>query len=127
MSTPLRNIFRIEDQYGGTSRTGKAGTPLVVALRVVEAGSCAPIGGALVDIWHTHAAGSVFGVPGVERGWGGHDGGDVPARDTGDGRDGLVEFETVYPGWYSARTAYIHFRVYMEEGGFVSSQLYFPG
>ena len=40
--------------------------------------------------------------------------------------DGLVEFETIYPGWYPGRTAHIHFRAYTEEGSLVSSQLYFP-
>ena len=40
---------------------GNPGTPLVVALRVVEAGSCAPIPGAMVDIWHTDIAGGIRG------------------------------------------------------------------
>ena len=43
---------------------GKPGTPLVVALRLVEAGSCEPIRGAFVDIWHTDAAGQYSGFRG---------------------------------------------------------------
>ena len=38
----------------------------------------------------------------------------------------MVEFETIYPGWYLGRTAHIHFRAYTEEGRLVSLQLYFP-
>ena len=37
---------------------------MVVALRVVVAGSCAPIAGALVDIWHTDVAGRYSGFGG---------------------------------------------------------------
>ena len=105
---------------------GKAGTPLVVALGLVEAGSCAPIAGALVDIWHTDAYGRYSGF----RGQGSH-GADTTGETFLRGTqvtdtDRRVKFETIYPGWYPGRTAHIHFRAYTEEGSLVSSQLYFP-
>ena len=98
----------------------------MVALRVLEAGSCAPIGGALMDIWHTDACGRYPGFRGQ-----GFDGADTSRETFLRGTqmtdaDGLVEFETIYPGWYPGRTAHIHFRAYTEEGSLVSSQLYFP-
>ena len=99
---------------------------MVVALRVVEAGSCAPIGGAMVDIWHTDAYGRYSGFRGQ-----GSDGADRTGETFLRGTqvtdaDGWVEFETIYPGWYPGRTAHIHFRAYTEEGSLVASQLYFP-
>ena len=105
---------------------GKLGTPLLVRLHLVEAGSCAPIGDASVDIWHTDAAGQYSGFGGQ-----GDDGADTSGETFLRGTqitdaNGLVEFETVYPGWYPGRTAHIHFKAYTDEGSLVSSQMYFP-
>ncbi len=105
---------------------GKLGTPLLVRLHLVEAGSCAPIGDASVDIWHTDAEGQYSGFGGQ-----GDDGADTSGETFLRGTqitdaDGLVEFETVYPGWYPGRTAHIHFKAYTDEGSLVSSQMYFP-
>ena len=105
---------------------GKLGTPLLVRLHLVEAGSCAPIGDASVDIWHTDAEGQYSGFGGQ-----GDDGADTSAETFLRGTqitnaNGLVEFETVYPGWYPGRTAHIHFKAYTDEGSLVSSQMYFP-
>ena len=105
---------------------GEGGDASDGGARVVEAGSCAPIGGASVDIWHTDAYGRYSGFRGQ-----GSDGADTSGKtflrgtQVTDG-DGLVEFETIYPGWYPGRTAHIHFRAYTEEGSLASSQLYFP-
>ena len=82
----------------------------------MEAGSCAPIAGAMVDIWHTDGYGRYSGFRGQ-----GSDGADTTGEtflrgtQVTDG-DGLVEFETIYPGWYPGRTAHIHFKAYTEEG-----------
>ena len=105
---------------------GKLGTPLLVKLHLVEAGSCAPIGDASVDIWHTDAEGQYSGFGGQ-----GDDGADTSGETFLRGTqitdaNGLVEFETVYPGWYPGRTAHIHFKAYTDEGSLVSSQMYFP-
>ena len=105
---------------------GKPGTPLLVRLLLVEAGSCAPIDDASVDIWHTDAEGQYSGFGGQ-----GDDGADTSGETFLRGTqitdaNGLVEFETVYPGWYPGRTAHIHFKAYTDEGSLVSSQMYFP-
>ena len=39
--------------------------------------------------------------------------------------DGMVEFRTIYPGWYPGRTVHIHVIVAADEG-VRTSQLYFP-
>ena len=105
---------------------GLSGTPLLVSLRIVEAGSCEPVAGATVDIWHTDVLGQYSGYrnQGVER-----------ADTTGEtflrgkqvtDADGIAEFETIYPGWYPTRAVHIHFMAYTDAGHLVTSQLYLP-
>ena len=105
---------------------GKPGTPLLVALRLVEAGSCAPIRDAVVDVWHSDASGQYSGYRGQ-----GDDGTDTSGETFLRGMqvtdvNGLVEFETIYPGWYPGRTVHIHFKIYTGERRFITSQMYFP-
>ena len=105
---------------------GKPGTPLLVALRIVAAGSCEPVRDVFVDIWHTDAAGQYSGYPGQ-----GDDRADTSGETFLRGRqvtdaEGRVEFETIYPGWYPGRTVHIHFKAFTSEGRLIASQLYFP-
>jgi protocatechuate 3,4-dioxygenase beta subunit len=98
---------------------GKTGVGLTLKLAVVNASTCRPIRGALVDIWHCDAEGSYSGV-----------------QDTADetflrglqrtNASGVATFQTVYPGWYRGRTVHIHVKVHV--GGTVvhTGQLYFP-
>ena len=37
----------------------------------------------------------------------------------------MVEFQTIYPGWYPGRTVHIHLMVHTD-GTLLTSQLYFP-
>ena len=106
---------------------GKPGIPLSVRLRLVETGSCEPIPGAAVDIWHTDAEGRYSGYRRQ-----GDDGADTTGETFLRGTqftdaDGLVEFETLYPGWYRNRTVHIHFKAYTDDEHLLTSQLYFPG
>ena len=105
---------------------GLSGTPLLVSLRLVEVGSCEPVAGATVDVWHTDVFGRYSGYrdQGVDR-----------ADTTGErflrgkqvtDADGVAEFETIYPGWYPTRAVHIHFMAYTDERRLVTSQLYFP-
>ena len=105
---------------------GKPGTPLLVAFRLVEAGSCVPISNAFVDIWHTDAAGLYSGYRGQ-----GDDDIDTSGQTFLRGKqitdaDGLAEFETIYPGSYPGRTIHIHFKAYTDERSLLTSQMHFP-
>ena len=40
--------------------------------------------------------------------------------------DGMVDFDTIYPGWYPGRTPHIHFKVILDDKERVAGQLYFP-
>ena len=102
---------------------GLPGTPLLVSLRLVEAGSCEPVAGATVDIWHTDVAGVYSGYRGQ--------GDDTTGQTFLRGKqvtdaNGIAEFETIYPGWYPTRAVHIHFMAYTDERHLVTSQLYFP-
>ena len=97
---------------------GRPGTPLTLALTVVNASTCKPIRGAAVDIWHADALGVYSGVQGntgtFMRG--------IQRTDA----YGVARFRTVYPGWYTGRAVHIHVKVHL--GGTVvhTGQLFFP-
>jgi protocatechuate 3,4-dioxygenase beta subunit len=99
---------------------GRAGVPLLLRLRVVDASTCRPIRNAAVDIWHADALGvySGFGsgarsrtcMRGIQR----------------TDANGLARFRTVYPGWYRGRTVHIHVKVHVAGNVVHTGQLYFP-
>jgi len=103
---------------------GKAGTPLTLALTIVNASaSCAPVSGAAVEIWQCDAAGnySEYSQPGFNgvgqtflRG--------VQTTDPA----GQVTFTTIYPGWYSGRATHIHVEIYMGGRSVKVTQVAFP-
>jgi protocatechuate 3,4-dioxygenase beta subunit len=100
-------------------------TPLLVKLRLVEAGSCEPIRDAVVDIWHPDAAGQYSGYRGP-----GDDGADTLGETFLRGMqitdaNGIVEFETIYRGWYPGRTVHVHIKAYADQRSLVTSQMYF--
>ena len=104
---------------------GLPGQPLRLGLRVVDA-HCDPVPGASVEIWQCDATGdySAFRDDG-----GGKDAaagttflrGTQPAT-----ADGIVEFATLYPGWYRGRAVHIHLRVHRAGETVLTSQLFFP-
>jgi protocatechuate 3,4-dioxygenase beta subunit len=98
-------------------REDRDGTPLRLAIRVRDA-ECEPLPDAVVDIWHCDVGGSYSGFEAAEgerflRG----------AQVTN--RDGIVEFLTVYPGWYPGRTVHIHAKVHLDRSTVLTTQLYF--
>jgi len=104
------------------------GTPLRLAIRVRDAGSCEPLENAVVDIWHCDAAGEYSGFESAVGGPGGGDRSDdatylrgAQVTDT----DGVVQFRTIYPGWYRGRTVHVHAKVHLDRQTLLTSQLYF--
>ncbi|WP_132254631.1 intradiol ring-cleavage dioxygenase [Methylobacterium segetis] len=106
---------------------GRPGIPLRMRLRIVEAGSCRPVPGARVDIWHCDAQGLYSGYPGQ---------GDSRSLDTSGqtflrgsqstDAAGWVGFETIYPGWYAGRATHIHVKVFLDARTMLTGQIYFP-
>ncbi len=98
---------------------GRPGVRLDLRLSVVDATTCRPISGALVDIWHADAAGeySGFGAGASSRTF-------MRGIQKTD-RTGLAQFVTVYPGWYQGRTVHIHVKVHVGGNVVHTGQLFF--
>jgi protocatechuate 3,4-dioxygenase beta subunit len=121
-------------------RDGQPGTPLDLAFRVEHGGGCAPVPNAVVDLWQCDAAGVYSGFAGAAPGQGGSPSG---PDEYGDGQslataperflrgtqvtaaDGVVQFASIYPGWYPTRTAHLHLKVHLDAKTVLTTQLFF--
>ena len=101
----------------------RKGTPLNLVVTIVDSNDCKPIKDAIVDIWHADASGIYSGYKnqGVDttgqtylRG--------IQITDS----DGKAGFKTIYPGLYPGRVPHVHFKVFLDNKNYVTSQLYFP-
>jgi protocatechuate 3,4-dioxygenase beta subunit len=117
--------FPLDEQFDRRDITeGLPGHPMRLGLRVVD-DTCTPVAGAAVEIWHTDASGDYSAFA---DGGGGKDQaeGTTFLRGTQtSGDDGIVEFLTIYPGWYTGRAVHIHVRVHMDDATVLTSQMYF--
>ena len=117
--------FPLDEQFDRRDITeGYEGHPLRLGLRVVDS-SCAPVPGAAVEIWHTDATGDYSAY---DDGGTGKDEaeGTTFCRGTQTADDaGIVEFTTIYPGWYPGRTPHIHVRIWVDGSTVKVGQLYF--
>jgi protocatechuate 3,4-dioxygenase beta subunit len=86
---------------------------LVIGVYAVSGMACKPLAGVQVDIWQANAIGVYSDVtPGL-----------VQSVDTRGKKflrgyqlsdaQGVVRFDTIYPGWYMSRTIHIHFKLRM--------------
>jgi protocatechuate 3,4-dioxygenase beta subunit len=121
-------------------RDDRPGVPLDLAFRVERAGTCAPIPGAVVDLWQCDALGVYSGFARAAPGQGGSAGGkdqygDAESAATTAERwlrgtqvtdpSGVVTFGSVYPGWYPTRTAHLHLKVHLDSSTLLTTQLFF--
>ncbi|MFI6560994.1 intradiol ring-cleavage dioxygenase [Streptomyces sp. NPDC050534] len=90
---------------------GKAGIPLQLALTVVDDGTCAAIGDALVEIWHCDALGEYSGYVG-NNGHSEPDDGTFLRGGVLTDSAGAAGLTTIYPGWYRGRCVHIHVKVH---------------
>jgi protocatechuate 3,4-dioxygenase beta subunit len=117
-----RSDITVEPSTGDAS----AGAPMSLTVAVSSVGgdgSCAPLQGAIVDVWHCDALGVYSGVSDPL-------GGDTTGQQLlrgyqVTGADGTVNFSTVYPGWYPGRATHIHFKIRSEDGYEYTSQWFF--
>jgi protocatechuate 3,4-dioxygenase beta subunit len=93
--------------------TVSAGSPLALALTVsrVANGTCTPLTGAVVDLWHCDARG-VYSDEAANNSMGHKFLRGYQVTD----KDGLAQFTTIYPGWYPGRAVHIHFKVRLYSG-----------
>jgi protocatechuate 3,4-dioxygenase beta subunit len=97
---------------------GRPGLPLDLRVNVVDAGSCEPLEGAAVDVWHCDAEGAYSGVQGAEGETFCHG---VQLTDA----SGVAGFRTVFPGWYTGRAVHIHLKVTPDGDTTHTGQLFF--
>lgn len=109
-------------------RSDRTGIDLSVTITIQNKNAdCAPLEGAIVDIWHCDKDGyySEYGGTGMQsvnftsvhflRG-----------RQTTDS-NGQVGFTTIFPGWYSGRATHIHVHIYNASGtSLLVTQIAFP-
>jgi protocatechuate 3,4-dioxygenase beta subunit len=106
---------------------GKPGVPLALRLRVIEAGSCTPIAGARVDIWHCDARGIYSAFPGQGDSHNIDQSNKTFLRGTQMADSaGWSTFKSIYPGWYAGRATHIHFKVLLDERTVLTGQTFFP-
>jgi protocatechuate 3,4-dioxygenase beta subunit len=119
---PARSDIRSDP----SDATMQQGIPLHLIIHVfdVDNGSCIPLKGARVDIWHANSQGiysavNDLGTTGKKflRGYQLTD------------NNGTVRFTTIYPGWYQGRTIHIHDKIRtfngLEKTMEWTSQIYF--
>lgn len=104
----------------------RPGAPLRLNIQLVTADG-RPLAGARVDVWQCDAQGNYSGF--AEQG-------SDHALDTerqtflrGAQRadaNGIVTFDTIYPGWYHGRTTHIHYKVLLDGNTILTSQIFFP-
>jgi protocatechuate 3,4-dioxygenase beta subunit len=90
----------------------REGAELTLTLNVlsVGGGSCAPMSGAMVDIWQCDALGVYSGVQDSAQGFNTVNQKFLRGFQVSDAT-GQVKFTTVYPGWYPGRATHIHFKI----------------
>lgn len=111
-----------------------SGQPVTVALRVLDV-NCNPVPNAVVDVWSCGPDGRYSGydvspdirvVPG-----GGSRLDPTNAERFARGvlrtdAEGIVEFDTIYPGFYAGRSIHIHFKVHIGNKAYLTNQAHLP-
>ena len=103
---------------------GHEGHPLRVGVQIVDS-SCAPIPGAVLEIWHCDVDGDYSAY---SDGYTADDGGPGTTFFRGSqtaNADGIVEFLTSYPGWYTGRAVHIHAKVHIDGATPLTTQFFF--
>jgi protocatechuate 3,4-dioxygenase beta subunit len=115
------------DSIRADIREDREGTLLRLGVRVRDAESCRPIENAIVDVWHCDALGLYSGFESASKGLGGSGRTDDRTYLRGaqaTNEHGIVEFKTIYPGWYRGRTTHIHAKVHLDSSTLLTTQLY---
>jgi protocatechuate 3,4-dioxygenase beta subunit len=127
---PLRAAMSTETLVRADITEGRPGVPLALRIRLVDVNNrCQPIAGAWVYVWHCDRDGRYSGYEGMGGPGGpggpGRPGAPAPAASAGQpdatwlrgiqrsDADGVVTFQTLFPGWYEGRITHIHCMVFL--------------
>ncbi len=104
----------------------RSGVPLMITIKVENTNNnCAPLVGAIVDIWHCDAKGNYSEYSGQQDGdfTGQHF---LRGRQTTDA-NGNASFISIYPGWYPGRAPHLHLEIRSSSGqSLLITQTAFP-
>lgn len=122
------DLIKNSNIYRNDIREDRTGLPLSLSLQVNSiSNNCAPVKNARVDIWHCDRDGYYSGF--VNDGYLG------TIDNTGKtflrgiqltNKKGLVNFVSIYPGWYPGRTTHIHLEVFINKVSLKTLQIAFP-
>ncbi len=121
-------------------REDRQGKRLRTAFKLQDSETCKPVPNAVIEIWHCDAGGIYSGAEAQSGGTSGG-GGQPPGGGGGDltptddkrylrgaqvtNAAGIVEFTTIWPGWYRGRTTHIHVMVHVSNQRVLTSQVMF--
>ncbi|KAF4439943.1 hypothetical protein F53441_12418 [Fusarium austroafricanum] len=113
-NTPAETLFAGQNSGESVRRNLKEdqeGVDLILDYQIINVDTCEPVPDLYLEIWHCNSTGVYGGV--VNQGNGNID--DKANIDKTFGRgiqptdeDGVAQFETIFPGHYTGRTAHIH-------------------
>ncbi|KAK8104575.1 aromatic compound dioxygenase [Apiospora kogelbergensis] len=84
---------------------GQKGVPLHLDIQFISTSNCSPVKDMIIDVWHSNATGVYSGVNATgQGGLGSNFCRGVQVSDA----EGVVEFDTVFPGHYAGRANHIH-------------------
>jgi len=131
-------------------REDRQGARLRMVIKLQESEQCTPLPNAVVEIWHCDAAGLYSGAEATSTGGDGGPppgrGGEPPGGRSGEdgsahmtpiddkrylrgaqvtNADGIVEFTTIWPGWYRGRTVHVHAMVHVDNERVLTTQVMF--
>ncbi len=123
-----RQLQRADIRTEPSTKVARPGMPFELTFNVSKlgAGSCAPLAGAVVDVWHCDAAGVYSGV--ADATFGNTVGQKFLRGVQTTDRNGRAAFTTIFPGWYGGRAVHVHFKIRTNAapGAYeFTSQLYF--
>lgn len=91
---------------------GQEGVPLTLDVQIIDVNTCNPVPNAYLEMWHCNSTGVYSGVSANGNGNSANDTSNLnatflrgiqPAN-----RDGVVTFDTIFPGHYTGRTTHTH-------------------
>jgi protocatechuate 3,4-dioxygenase beta subunit len=102
-------------------KAGKSGVNLTANITIKNKNTgCGALKGAIVDIWHCDADGNYSEYGSLTSSH------FLRGRQTSDA-NGLVSFNTIFPGWYNGRAVHIHVHIYNATGkSLLVTQIAFP-
>lgn len=133
--------FYFKSPFRRDVREGKAGENLDLKLQILSHPDCQPLKDVIVEIWQCDAHGVYSGYPDLEdSAWefvkliefGKKTKGVEPQNEKVflrgaqiTDQNGVVDFTTIMPSWYTPRLPHIHFKVRTNDTDYISSELHF--